>query len=198
MSTSESHKPREERLREFLQEVRQELDRVVQRRELFAAIVRGYVAKEIELLMQGRMVEARQKLDLAYRTLFQTEAQDDLEDFYEALCAFDFGFFAYSLRVYFDDVEWIARQIWQARREFIPILEEALATARFFVLSLSDGVKPRWALHYALKRPNHMSSIFGHSFLYGNKPAGEVLGESALAKLKKLLRAYVRKHCKGS
>jgi len=197
MDRSKSQNGREERLIELLADVREEIDRVVRRREIFAAVVRAYVVREIELLVMDKTLEAKQKLHLAYKELCRRGAQDDLEDFYEAVSAFDLGFFAYSLKLYFDDFEWIAKQIWQERGRFMPCLDEAFAAARFFVFNLNSGDKPEKALYYALKRPNNMSSVFGYSFFHGIKPIGEIFGGATYIKLKEILRAYVREHSRG-
>ena len=86
-------KTREELLKEFLQEIRQELDCGVRPRELYGAIVCVHVEKVIELLMQGKWSDALEKLELACKTLAQARAHTIPEDFYQALYAFDLGFF---------------------------------------------------------------------------------------------------------
>jgi hypothetical protein len=180
-----------ERLRGFLQEVRQELDFVVQKRGLYAAVVRNYVAIELKLLREDNFVMAMEKLRLAHRMITDAFAQDDPEDFYEALCAFDLGFFASSLWVYFDDdIEVMATQIWRARREFLPYLNEALRVAYLFSIYLNDGNKPRWAFYYALKTTNHMYLVFDSCSVYYNRCIGNILPEAVQNKLKQILYTY--------
>jgi hypothetical protein len=186
-------KPREERLTELLQEVKQELDSAVRPRELYAAIVCAYASKAIELLVRGEGVEASEKLRLACKTVAQAKTHASREDFYEALCALDLGFFAYSLESYLHEIEIMARQIWYDRKEFMPQLSEAIRAAYLFAAYLRNGHSVRLAFYYTLQSLNHMRLILGHSAVYGNKLIGHVLGSSKLNRLKELLRAYVCK-----
>jgi hypothetical protein len=189
-------KPQAERLKEFLQEIMQELDSVVQKRGLYAAVVRNYVAIEIKLLIEDDFVSADTKLKFAHRMLTVPYAQDDPEDFHEALCAFDLGFFAASLWVYFDDeIEAIAKPIWGARQEFLPYLAESLRVAYLFSIYLTDGAEPRRAFYYALKSTNHMYGFFDSCSVYYNKSIREILPAAVQNKLKQMLYAYARK-CK--
>jgi hypothetical protein len=188
-------KPKAERLKTFLQEIRQEVDSVVQKRGLYAAVVRNYVAIEIKLLMEGNFVLANTRLKFAHRMLTDPYAQDDAEDFHEALCAFDLGFFAAILWVYFDDeIEAIAKSIWGASQEFLPYLAEALRVADRFSNYLKSGIKQRWAFYYALKAPNGMYTVFDYS-IYQYKSISEVLPSALQNKLKQMLYACVHK-CK--
>ena len=189
---------REERLKEFLREIRQELDCVAQKRGLYAAVVRNYVAIQIKILMEGNFVLANTRLKFAHRMLTDPFAQDDAEDFYEALCAFDLGFFASSLWAHFDDdIEAMAKPIWDSRQEFLPYLSEALRVAYLFSIYLKDGTKPRWAFYYALKTTNHMCGVFGYCSIYYNKCIGEVLPAALQNKLKQILYAYAHKCKRG-
>jgi hypothetical protein len=190
---TEVQKAKDGRLKTILQEVRQELDCVVQKRGLYAAVVRNYVAIELKLLMKGYFVEANTKLKLAHRMLTDGFAEEDREDFYEALCAFDLGLFAASLWVHFDDeILVLATPIWRTRQKFLPYLSEALRVAYLFSNYLKDGTKPRWAVYYALKTPNYMYTIFDYS-VYQYKSIGEVLPKAALNDLKQILYAHARR-----
>jgi hypothetical protein len=185
-------KARDKRLIEFLQEIGQELDCVVQRRGIYAAVVRNYVAIEIKLLLEGNFVLANTRLKFAHRMITDAYAQDDSQDFYEALCAFDLGFFAAALWVHFDDeIAAMAKPIWEVRREFLPYLSEALRAAYLFSINLNDGTKPRWSFYYALKTPNHMYTAFDYS-VYQHKSIGEVLPPVVQNTLKKVLYAHAR------
>ena len=183
----------EERLKEFLQEIRQELDCGVRPRELYGAIVCVHVEKVIELLMQGKWSDAREKLGLACKTLAQARAHTIPEDFYQALYAFDLGFFAYSLESYLYEFEFIVRQIWHERKVFLPYLAEASWGAYLFAAYLRNGASPRWSFYYALKSLNYMRLILGHYAVNGTRSIGDFLvGAEAMAKLKEILRAYMR------
>jgi hypothetical protein len=187
-------KLKHERLKEFLQEIRQELDCVVQKRGLYAAVVRNYVAIEIKLLMVGDFVSANTNLKFAHRMITDSYAQDDAEDFHEALGAFDLGFFAASLWVHFDDeIEAMAKLIWEARQEFLPYLSESIRVVYLFSNYLKDATKPRRALYYALKTPNHMYNVFDYS-VYQYKSIGKTLPKAVTKKLKAILYKYARKH----
>jgi hypothetical protein len=189
----EMQKSKDKKLKTFLQEIRQELDCVVQKRGPYAAVVRNYVATEIKLLMADDFVEANVRLGLAHRMITDPFAQDDPEDFWEALCAFDLGFFAASLWAHFDDeIAAMAKPIWEARQRFLPYLDEALRVAYLFSIYLKDGTKPRWAFYYALKTPNHMYTIFDYS-VYQYKSIGEVLPKPVLNDLKQILYAHARR-----
>jgi hypothetical protein len=186
-------KPKAERLMAFLQEIRQELDCMVHPRELYGAIVCAHIEKVIELLIQGKGLDAREKLGLACKTLSQAKAQTSREAFHQALYGFDLGFFAYSLESYFHEIEFIARQIWNERKVFLPHLSEALRGAYLFAAYLRNGSSPRWSFYYALKSLNHMRLILGHYAVNGTSSIGDFLvGAEAMAKLKEILRAYVR------
>jgi hypothetical protein len=188
-------KSKAERLHGFLQEVRQELDFVVPKRGLYAAVVRNYVTIELKLLREGDFVAAMAKLRFAHRMITDAFAQEDPEDFHEALCAFDLGFFASSLWVYFDDdIEVMATQIWRARREFLPYLAEALRVAYLFSIYLYDGNKPRWAFYYALKATNDMYLVFDSYSVHHNRCIGDILPEAVRNKLKQILYAYASEH----
>jgi len=192
-------KPRPEALKEILQEIMQELDSVVQKRGLYAAVVRNYVAIEIKLLIEDDFVLADTKLKFAHRMLTDPYAQDDPEDFHEALCAFDLGFFAASLWVHFDDkIEAMAKSIWASRQEFLPYLAEAFRVAYLFSIYLRDGAKPRWAFYYALKTTNHMYGSFDSCSVYHNKSIGEILPAKVQNKLKQILYAHAREYKRGS
>jgi hypothetical protein len=194
---TEVQKAKDERLKAILQEVRQELDCVVQKRGPYAAVVRNYVAIGLKLLMEGYFVEADIKLKLAHRMLTDGFAEEDREDFYEALCAFDLGFFAASLWVHFDDeIEAMATSIWRIRQKFLPYLSEALRVAYLFSIYLKDGTKPRWALYYALKAPNYMHTAFDYS-VYQYKSISEVLPKPVLDDLKQILYAQARRGLVG-
>jgi len=183
----------EGRLQELLIEIRQELDRVVQKRSFCAAVIRNYVAQEIELLMKGDFVLAKGRLNLAHRTFFDPYTLDDSEDIHEALCALDLGAFACSLWVYWDEVEGVVRQIWQAKEVFSPYLDEAIRASYLFSLNLTWGMKPRWALYYALKTTNHMYLLFDSYSIHQNKTIGEVLPEAAVNRLRDILYVYARR-----
>jgi len=190
-------KVRDKRLIEFLQEIGQELDCVVQRRGFYAAVIRNYVAVGIKLLMKGCFPEAHAKLELAHRSLTDGFAEEDPEDFYEALCAFDLGFFATALWAHFDDeIEAMAKPIWEARQKFLPYLSEAFRVAYLFSNYLKDGTKPRWSFYYALKTPNYMHIRFDYS-VYVYKSIGEVLPEAVLNDLKQILYAHAREWGRG-
>ena len=189
---------REERLKEFLREIRQELDCVAQKRGLYTAVVRNYVAIQIKLLMEDDFVSANTRLKFAHRMLTDPFAQDDVEDFHEALCAFDLGFFVASLWAHFDDeIEAMAKAIWDSRQEFLPYMAEALRVAYLFSIYLKDGTKPRWAFYYALKSTNYMCVVFDYCSIYYNKCIGEVLPVALQNKLKQILYAYAHKCKRG-
>jgi hypothetical protein len=190
---TEVQKAKDERLKAILQEVKQELDCVVQKRGLYAAVVRNYVAIELKLLMKGYFVEANTKLKLAHRMLTDGFAEEDREDFYEALCAFDLGLFASSLWIYFDDeIFALATLIWRARQKFLPYLSEGLRVAYLFSNYLKDGTKPRWAVYYALKNPNYMYTVFDYS-VYQYKSIDKVLPKAVLKDLKQILYTHARR-----
>jgi hypothetical protein len=189
---TEMQKPREEMLKEFLQEVQREVDYVVRPREIFGAIVCMHVEKVIELLVQGKWADAREKLGLACKTLAQAKADAIPEDFNQALYAFDLGFFAYSLESYLYEFEFIVRQIWHERKVFLPHLAEALRGAYLFAAYLRNGSSPRWSFYHALKSLNYMRLILGHYAVNGTCPIGHFLAGAAMTKLKDILRAYAR------
>jgi hypothetical protein len=190
-------KARDKRLIEFLQEIRQELDCVVQRRGVYAAVVRNYVAIEIKLLLERNFVLADTRLKFAHRMITDAYAQDDPQDFYEALCAFDLGFFAATLWVHFDDeIGAMAKLIWEARQKFLPYLSESLRVAYLFSNYLKSGTKPRWSFYYALKTRNYMHLVFDYS-VYQYKSIGEVLPEAVLNDLKQILYAHAREWGRG-
>jgi hypothetical protein len=193
----------EERQKEFLQEVRRELDCIIQSHRFWVRVVRACVATEIELLIEERFIEACEAHRSAYEALFQAKAQADPEVFNEALYAFDLGAFANSLWVRFtyfrEDEQVLIYQIWHARNDFLPNLDDIFLVIFDLVLRVRLDLDGDLGLgfYYALKRPNGMYADFGESFLYQNKPIGHILKETAMKRLKEIFRAYVRER-KGS
>jgi hypothetical protein len=151
-----------------------------------------HVEKVIELLVQGKWSDAREKLGLACKTLAQAKADAIPEDFNQALYAFDLGFFAYSLESYLYEFEFIVRQIWHERKVFLPHLAEALRGAYLFAAYLRNGCSPRWSFYHALKSLNYMRLILGHYAVNGTCPIVHFLAGAAMTKLKDILRAYER------
>ena len=189
-------KTREEKRKEFLQEVRRELDSVIHSHRFWVRVVRACVAAEIELLIEDRFIGAVEARWFAYRALCQAKTQVDPEDFHEALCAFDLGAFAASLWVHFtyfrEDEQDIIYQIWHARKDFLLNLDDVFHVISDLVLRVRGDRNLGLGFYYALKRPNGMYAAFGESFLYHDKPIGHILSEVAMKRLKKIFRAYVR------
>ena len=192
-------KTREEKRKEFLQEVRRELDSldsIIHSHNFWLWVVRTFVATEIDLLIEKQFIAAVQARRFAYGALCQAKTQVDPEAFHEALCAFDLGAFAANLWVHFtyfrEDEQDIIYQIWHARKEFLPNLADAFDAAFSFAGHMRRGNSPGFGFYYTLKRPNGMYATFGESFLYHDKPIGHILSEAAMKRLKKIFRAYVR------
>jgi hypothetical protein len=192
----------EERRKEFLQEIRKELDCVIQSHRFWVRVVRACVAAEIELLIEDRFIEACEAHRSAYEALCQAKAQVEPEVFYEALYAFDLGAFANSLWVRFtyfrEDEQDLIYQIWHARNDFLPNLDDIFLVIFDLVLRVRLDSDLGLGFYYALKRPNGMYADFGESFLYQDKPIGHVLKEMAIKRLKEIFRAYVRKRKGGA
>jgi len=195
-------KTREEKRKEFLQEVRGELDRLIHSHSFGVRVVRACVAAEIELLIEDRFTGAVEERWSAYRALCQEKPQVDPEAFHEALCAFDLGAFANSLWVHFtyfrEDEQDIIYQIWHARKDFLPNLDDVFLVIFDLVLRVRGERNLGLGFYYALKRPNGMYATFGESFLYHDKCIGHVLSEKAMKRLKDIFRAYVRERKGGA
>jgi hypothetical protein len=193
---TEMRKPREERLKEFLQEIWQELV-VVHPRDLQVEMVRNLAAKAIEIQMGKEKGDGRNVLISAYKTILQIDARSSPEAFYQALCVFDIGCFAYSLGYQFDLIEEVIKEIWRERKVFSPNLSDAAYTAFCFVSHLLRGKGPKRAFRYALREFNtvyKVSRTYSVQSVYGDKPIGHVLSSAALTRLKELLRAYALEH----
>jgi hypothetical protein len=191
------HKTREERLKEFLQEILQELDSVLRPCNLQVELVRNLVTKVIGMQMGEEEGDRRNLLISAYKTVHQIDAENNSEAFYQALSVFDIGVFAYSLGYQFDLIEGIAKEIWRERKVFSPNLSDAAYAAFCFVCHLKRGKGPKRSFRYALRELNTMykvEQIYSVQSVYGNKPIGHVLSSAALSKLKELLRMYALEH----
>jgi len=190
-----AQKTREEKRKEFLQEVRGELDSVIHSHRFWVRVVRACVAAEIDLLIEDRFIGAVEAHRFAYRALCQTKTQVDPEAFHEALCAFELGAFANSLWVHFtyfrEDEQDIIYQIWHARKDFLPNLDDVFLVIFDLVLRVRGNRNLGLGFYYALKRPNSMYATFGTSFLYGAKPIGHILSDAAMKRLKEIFRTYV-------
>jgi hypothetical protein len=192
-------KPREERLTELLKEIRQELDCIIHPCNLHVEMVRNLVAKLIELQIEEkheRRWYPEQVISATCEAIRETS--NDPEGFYQSLCLFDLGLFAYSLGYcLLEDIGDVVEEIWRERKIFIPNLSDAIYVAYLFAIHLRKGKGPKRSFRYALREPNTMHKVFKvfrGALIYGEKPIGHVLGSAALTRLKELLRAYALAH----
>jgi len=190
-------KPQEEKLKQLMQEIQSEILILVPYRDFYACVVRNFSAGVIKELMRGLGVLAWGKLRQTYRMLSLSKRDSSSEAFYEALCAFDLGCFAYALWMYFSHFEEeqkeMVNQIWCARKDFMPSLADVLVVSYTFTGLVRNDWRPWDAFYYGLASPNYMHETFGQSLVYQDKFIGHILSDAAMKKLKEILRAYMRK-----
>jgi cytochrome c553 len=194
---TEVRKTQKEQLEEFLQEIWQELNFVVCPSNLQVELVRNLSVKPIEIQMKKEKRDVREELISAYKVINQIDAGNNPAAFYQALCVFDIGLFAYALSYQFDLIASITKEIWRERKVFSPNLSDAAYAAFCFVCHLRRGKGPKRSFRHALRELNtvyRISEIYSVKSVYGNKPIGHVLNSAALSRLKELLRAYALEH----
>jgi len=198
MGMAELSMAQKEWLSYFLLWVKREISHKGRVQEAPFAIMYERIEDAMEFLIASLFIvdmdeKARHKLWFAYFELMRVNEQAPPEAFHEALRALDYACFAYTLRFALGrkkEIKEIAEQIWEAREEFSPHLEDALRAAFEYIENLCWDYTPFRAFFCALKEHNH---IFLLSLPYGRKPIGHVLSAAAMSKLKDILRAYMRR-----
>jgi hypothetical protein len=203
-----------ERIKKLWQNCLQAVDYEAWPNDLFVATACVYAARVTQLLIRGEIQRAKEELwKLLGMLVTSRTAAEEPELLYLALCILDIGTFAWALAAYsrfgwalignvrlFDDIVGAAEGIWQAREIFTPHLSDALKATYIFMRDI--GYLTPWrAFRGALKATNYMFEFYygggGWSFVYGKEPIGQVLSSSAMARLKEILRTYVRTRNEG-
>jgi len=199
-----------EKIREFWQEIQPVVSHENCPDDLFLATVCCYVYRALHYLMQGNLQKSKEELwNIHYLFVTSRTASEEPELLRQALYIFDIGQFAWNLASYsrygwawaggarcYCDILHPAREIWRSREVFAPHLTDALHAAYVFMTDLKY-VKPWRAFRYALKSTSYICNFRHCPAIYEDRPIGHVLGSSAIAKLKEILRAYVRKRNSG-
>ena len=201
-----------EKIRELWQELLPAVDYEAWPGDVFLATMCVHVSEVIRKLIQGDVVGARHQFWKTQGSLLTSKtATEDPVVLHQSLHILDIGGFAWATAVYsrygwvlegytkcFCDIVEVAKEIWDARQIFAPFLSDALLAAYKFIFSV-QYTTPRRAFLYALRSPKFYTLTgpkfedgFGiYSVVYGKKPIGHLLGPTAMAKLKDILRAYV-------
>ena len=201
---TETQKTCVEKIRELWQELLPAVDYEAWSDNLFLATMCIRISNVIRLLIQGKVAGAQMELWKTQHLLVTSKtAAEEPEILHQSLHILDIGNFAWSLASYsrygwalegytkcFCDIVEVAKEIWNARENLAPLLADALLAAHKFMFNC-QYISPKRAFFYALKSPKFEDRFVIYSTIYGKKPIGHLLGPTAMAKLKDILRAYV-------
>ena len=204
-SMTETQKTCVEKIRELWQELLPAVDYEAWTADLFLATLCVHVSKVIRLLIQGKIAGAEMELWKSQHLLITSKtAAEAPEILHQSLHILDIGNFAWSLAAYsryawalegytkcFCDIVEVAKEIWNARENFAPLLSDALIAAHKFMFNLKYS-NPMRAFFHALRSSKFEDGFAIYSTVYGKKPIGHLLETAAMAKLKDIIRAYVR------
>jgi len=202
---TETQKTCVEKIRELWQELLPAVDYEAWTADLFLATLCVHVSKVIRLLIQGKIAGAEMELWKSQHLLITSKtAAEAPEILHQSLHILDIGNFAWSLAAYshygwaledytkcFCGIVEVAKEIWNAREKLAPLLADALLAAHKFMFNC-QYISPKRAFFYALKSPKFEDGFVIYSTVYRKKPIGHLLETAAMAKLKDIIRAYVR------
>jgi hypothetical protein len=187
----------EEKKRSWLRMVMNEVALIGLENCLHLPAVKSFVSEALVLLEQGRRQEAWFALKDAYMCFLPHPNamygcrhfmySDQRERLKNELTILDLGLFAYFLESSFLRLHDVISYLWEARKDFYPVLSSVLHVLYWFRCLIEYGHTPEETIENALKLPNALAEVFGDKYIYYGQTVGDLLSSDALAKLREIV-----------